>query len=159
MPKTIIITGASRGKYYGAWDHIAQAKNHTFAGIGEAIARYLLHEGNNVVVLARSTKPLEDLKAEYPNQVRVLAGDMADFSIASKAVEITEKEFRQIDGLIINHGMLPPVTRIVDTKLDEWKHNFDVNFFSAIAFVSPRSIRSRNETHDMTGSSSNTSPS
>lgn len=62
---------------------------------------------------------------------------MTDFSLADKAAELTIKEFGQIDGVVINHGMLLPVTRIVDSKLEEWKHHFDVNFLSAVAFVSP----------------------
>ncbi|MCJ1384137.1 hypothetical protein MMC17_007253 [Xylographa soralifera] len=116
MPKTIIVTGASRG-------------------IGQAIARYLLQQGNNVVILARSEQPLQELQAQHPKQVRALAGDMANFGLAAKAVELTYKEFGQIDGLIINHGVLTPVTRVVDSIPENWKHNFDVNFFSAVAFA------------------------
>ncbi|MCJ1281379.1 hypothetical protein MMC26_000698 [Xylographa opegraphella] len=116
MPKTIIITGASRG-------------------IGQAIARYLLQQGNNVVILARSEKPLQELQAQHPAQVRVLAGDMANFDLAAKAVELTNKEFGRIDGLIINHGVLAPVTQVVDSNPEHWKQNFDVNFFSAVAFA------------------------
>ena len=66
-----------------------------------------------------------------------MAGDMSDFSSGKKAVELTMKEFGQIDGLVLNHGMLPPVTRVVDSNTEEWRHNFDVNFFSCVAFVSP----------------------
>ena len=106
------------------------------AGIGLAVANYLLRDGNNVLVLSRSEKPLEDLRAQYPKQVRVLTGDMANFALAKEAVELTKKEFGQINGAIINHGCLPPVTRVVDSDPEAWKHNFDVNFFSAVAFVS-----------------------
>ncbi|MCJ1392022.1 hypothetical protein MMC18_004889 [Xylographa bjoerkii] len=116
MPKTIIVTGASRG-------------------IGLAIARYLLRQGNNVVVLARSENLLEELRTQYPKQVRVLAGDMANFALAKEAVELTKNEFGKINGLIINHGSLSPVKRVVDSDPKDWKHNFDVNFFSAVAFA------------------------
>ncbi|MCJ1316912.1 hypothetical protein MMC15_002233 [Xylographa vitiligo] len=116
MPKTIIITGASRG-------------------IGQAIARYLLQQGNNVVILARSEKPLLELQAQHPKQVRALVGDMANFDLAVEAVELTKREFGEIDGLIINHGTLTPVTQVVDSNPENWKHNFDVNFFSAVALA------------------------
>ena len=106
------------------------------AGIGLAIAEYLLREGNNVVVLARSKVPLEDLRSKYSEKVRVMAGDMADFSSGKKAAEFTMKEFGQIDGLVLNHGTLPPVTRVSDSNAEDWRHNFDVNFFSCVAFVS-----------------------
>ena len=61
---------------------------------------------------------------------------MANIGLAAEAVELTRREFGQIDGLIINHGVLAPVTRVVDSNPVNWKHNFDVNFFSAVAFVS-----------------------
>ena len=60
---------------------------------------------------------------------------MADFSLAQEAVDLTMKEFGQLDGLIINHGMLPPVSKIADSDVGAWKKSFDVNFFSAVAFV------------------------
>ena len=135
MAKTIIITGASRGKLREIQKEDGSAKS-TILGIGLAIARYLLHSGNNVVVLARSRAPLEELKDQYPKQVRVVTGDMADFSIAKRAAELATSEFGQIDGLVINHGLLSPVTRVADSKVEEWKKSFDINFFSAIELVS-----------------------
>lgn len=32
-------------------------------------------------------------------------------------------------------GGMDPVAKIADAKLDEWRRLFDVNFFSAVAFV------------------------
>jgi len=87
------------------------------------------------VTLARSEKLLEELRAQYPKQVRILAGDMANLGLAKEAVELTTKEFGQIDGVIINHGSLSPVTRVVDSNPEDWKHSFDVNFFGAVAFA------------------------
>jgi len=46
------------------------------------------------------------------------------------------KAFSTIDGLIINHGTLSPVKRIADSDPAEWRDLYDVNFFSAVAFVS-----------------------
>lgn len=60
---------------------------------------------------------------------------MADFSLGKKAVDLALREFGQLDGLIVNHGVLPPITRVADSKLDEWKYCFDINFFSAVAIV------------------------
>lgn len=60
--KVIILTGASRG-------------------IGLAIAQYLLKASHKVVLVARSSEPLEKLKVEYPGQVEYLAADLADFSV------------------------------------------------------------------------------
>lgn len=51
-------------------------------------------------------------------------------------MEATLEKFGQIDGLVLNHGTLEPVTRISDSDVGAWKRGFDVNFFSAVAWVS-----------------------
>ena len=50
-------------------------------------------------------------------------------------MELAVKSFSRIDSLIINHGTLSPVKRIADSTPEEWRSLFDVNFFSAVAFV------------------------
>ena len=67
--------------------------------------------------------------------MRILAGDLSDFSFAPKSVDIAKQEFGRLDGLIINHGVIDPVQRLRDANMDEWKQLFDVNFLSAVAFV------------------------
>lgn len=61
---------------------------------------------------------------------------MSNLSLAQKAVDFTIQEFGRMDGIVINHGILAPVNPVVDFNIEAWKHNFDVNFFSAVAFVS-----------------------
>ncbi|KAG6991025.1 sterol 24-C-methyltransferase [Physcia stellaris] len=116
MPKTIIVTGASKG-------------------IGLAVAQYLIEASNNVVVLARSGAALQELKAKHPTQVQAVAADLSDPAVAQSTVEATLEEFGQIDALVLNHGTLEPVTRISDSSVEAWKKGFDVNFFSAVAWV------------------------
>lgn len=88
-----------------------------------------------MTILARSEAPLRELQSQYPKQVQILAGDLSNFSLAQKAVDLTIQEFGQLDGLVINHGILPPVDHVRDSDVEAWKHNFDVNFFSGVAFV------------------------
>ena len=85
---------------------------------------------------ARNKAALDSFEAESPQQVRTVAGDMADLSLAPKIVQLAQKEFGQLDGLVINHGMLEPVQRIANWTAEEWKRHFDINFFSAVALVS-----------------------
>ncbi|KAJ5667858.1 uncharacterized protein N7477_006428 [Penicillium maclennaniae] len=116
--KTIIVTGASRG-------------------IGLAIARYLLSapQSHNVVVVARSVEPLQKLKEQYSKQVEVVNGDLADFSLAQKVVDTAIKAFGQLDGMVLNHGILGQVGTIATADLKEWQQGFDVNFISLVAFT------------------------
>ncbi|KAB8295984.1 hypothetical protein EYC80_008801 [Monilinia laxa] len=116
--RTIILTGASRG-------------------IGFAIAQKLLREKHNVVLVARTAGPMEELKKQYPEQVEVVVGDLSDFKIGPQAVDTTIKRFSKLDGLIVNHGTLSPVKRIADSTPEEWRTLFDINFFSALAFITP----------------------
>jgi hypothetical protein len=55
--------------------------------------------------------------------------------VGPKVVSAALNAFTHIDGLIINHGTLSPVTRVADANPEEWRTAFDVNFFSAVAFV------------------------
>jgi NADP-dependent 3-hydroxy acid dehydrogenase YdfG len=95
-----------------------------------------LHSSHNVVAVARSKAPLEELKSRYPQQVQFITGDLAQFNLAQETVDLTLKEFGKIDGLIINHGVLDPVATVGNSEPEAWKEAFDINFFSAIAFVS-----------------------
>ena len=105
-------------------------------GIGAAIAEFLLQNSHNVVLIARTEQPLEELRKRYPEQVSVLAGDLGDLSLAQKAVQSALEAFGKLDGLIVNHGMMDPVTKIETSDIEGWRKLFDVNFFSAVAFVS-----------------------
>lgn len=64
-----------------------------------------------------------------------LAGDLADFTLGKKVVDLAISKFGRLDGLIINHGVLNPVKRISETDAEEWRCAFDINVFSAIAMV------------------------
>ena len=105
-------------------------------GIGRAVAQFLITKSHNVIVTARGHQALQELQSLYPSQVRVLAGDMTDIALGQKAVDLAIQEFGQLDGLVINHGVLPPVTTVANSEIQLWKQNFDVNFFSAVTLVS-----------------------
>ena len=130
MAKTIIVTGASKG----ISDFIIRQPplSNRLTGIGLAITQYIIGQTQNVVIIARSKELLDKIRDEHPKQVRVLAGDMQDLSIAHESVVLAMKEFGQLDGVIINH----PVVRIEHCNPHDWSSLFAVNLFSAVAFVS-----------------------
>ncbi|KAK2732963.1 hypothetical protein FQN57_002332 [Myotisia sp. PD_48] len=118
MGKTIIVTGASRG-------------------LGWAIAECLLTAPQpcNVVAVARNGGPLQELKNKYGNLVEILPGDATDTPTAREAVALALKSYGRLDGLILNHGVLEPVTRLEQTDVEQWKKAYDVNLFSLVEFV------------------------
>ena len=85
--------------------------------------------------MARSKDALEKIRAEYPDQVKVVAGDLTDFSLGENAVDLATSTWRRLDGLIINHGVLDPVKRVSDCQVEDWRTSFDINVFSAVALV------------------------
>lgn len=117
--RVIIVTGASRG-------------------IGLAVSKFLLQKPQscNLVVVARSREPLESLQKESgAGRVEVLAGDLGDLSMGQKAVDLALSTWGRLDGVIINHGQVEPVQRVVDADMDAWRKSFDLNVFSYIAMV------------------------
>ncbi|TKX25672.1 oxidoreductase-like protein 14 [Elsinoe australis] len=115
-PKVIILTGASRG-------------------IGLAAAHFLLKQKHNLVVVARSKGPLDELKQQYGDQVQILTGDLSDLSMGQKALDLATSTWNRLDGLILNHGVLDPVKRVAQADPKEWRKAFDINFFSCVAAV------------------------
>lgn len=104
-------------------------------GIGLAVAHYLLKQQCRLVVTARSEAPLRKLQDDFPDQVQILAGSMADDSICKKAVELATSKWQGLDGLVINHAVLDPIGRVADADVDQWRKAYDVNFFSAVSLV------------------------
>lgn len=115
--KVIIITGASRGIGLSAAHKILSTPSH------------------RVLAIARSSEPLQTLQSQYPDRVQILSGDLSDFALGQKAVDLALLEWGQLDGVVINHGVLDPVKRIADTEAEEWRRAFDINAFSGIAMV------------------------
>lgn len=110
----------------------------SYPGIGLAIANFLLEgsEKHNLVVLGRNQEALREFEARAPSRVKPLAGDFSNLSLGQAAVDLALSTFGRIDGLIINHGTLGEVNRIVDCDLVNFRKTFDINFISAVALVS-----------------------
>ncbi|GAB1312165.1 Benzil reductase ((S)-benzoin forming) IRC24 [Madurella fahalii] len=114
--KVIIVTGASRG-------------------IGLAVAKSLLAASHQVVLVSRSAEQLQSLKDQFPSQVAYLAADMTVSDTAFRVTELAILTFGRIDGVVVNHGALSPMTRIEHASVEEWKQLYDANLFSALALA------------------------
>ena len=137
--KVVIVTGASRGKKRQS---TRESSVLTCAiGIGLAIVKELVLKNASLVILARNEEALKQIKDENPDQIRTLSGDLNDLFLPQQAVDLALKEFGQLDSVIVNHGTMDPVAKIEDSDIQDWKKLFDVNFFSAVAFVRLRLSR------------------
>ncbi len=110
MPKTMIITGASRG-------------------IGAAIAREALARGFNLVLNARSKDALNSLvnSLDASAGVAAVAGDVSEKEVCERMVDIAVDRFGGVDVLVNNAGILEPVGPLHAVDADEWMRNLMVN--------------------------------
>jgi NADP-dependent 3-hydroxy acid dehydrogenase YdfG len=87
--------------------------------------------------MSRTSAPLLALQTQYgSSRVEVLAGDMADFTLGPKAVELAIKKWGRLDAIVVNHGGLEPVKRVGDASVEEWRAAFDSGVFGGVGLVS-----------------------
>ena len=53
-------------------------------------------------------------------------------------MQAATKAFGKIDGIIVNHGVLDPLTKIAGGDAEAWRKSYDINFFSAVGLVRSR---------------------
>ena len=107
--------------------------------IGEGCARKFAKEGWNLILNARTVSKLEELKAElekeYGIQVYVLPFDVRDRKQAAAALEALPEEWKSIDVLINNAGLVIGVDKEFEGSLDEWDIMIDTNIRGLLAMT------------------------
>lgn len=110
--KIIFITGAS-------------------SGIGEGCARKFAMNGYRLILNSRSVEKLEavkkELEADYQADVYLLPFDVRDRQAAKAALDSLPSEWRGIDILINNAGLVIGVDKEHEGNLDEWDVVIDTN--------------------------------
>ncbi|MFI1771816.1 SDR family NAD(P)-dependent oxidoreductase [Thalassobellus citreus] len=106
MSKNIIITGTSRG-------------------IGFELVQLFSKAGHNVLALSRNEKPIENLKLD---NVTTFSFDLANSSNYTKVEEFINQNWKQVDVLINNAGMLvnKPFAEIT---MDDFEAVYKTNVF------------------------------
>jgi NAD(P)-dependent dehydrogenase (short-subunit alcohol dehydrogenase family) len=106
--KVIVITGAS-------------------LGIGADSARLFAREGAQLVLNARSEKPLADLVGELPTEAVPVAGDIGDPEVAQRLVDTATGHFGRIDGAFNNAGIGQDGNLLADVPEDVFDNVLRVN--------------------------------
>jgi NADP-dependent 3-hydroxy acid dehydrogenase YdfG len=121
--KVVVITGAS-------------------SGIGAATAELLAKNGAKLMLAARREDRLTDLVKKISAEggtASCLVTDVTDLDQVKALAEETIKHYGHIDVLVNNAGLMP-LSRLVETKVDEWNRMIDVNIkgvLNGIAAVLP----------------------
>jgi NADP-dependent 3-hydroxy acid dehydrogenase YdfG len=101
------------------------------SGIGEACARKFASQGANLILNARNMPKLVELKNEltekYAVQVYLLPFDVRDRNVVTSAIQSLSEEWKDIDILINNAGLVIGVDKEHEGNLDEWDIVIDTN--------------------------------
>ena len=109
------------------------------SGIGEGCARKFAKEGWNLILNARTVSKLEELKAEleggYGVRVYLLPFDVRDRKLAAASLESLPEEWKAIDVLVNNAGLVIGVDKEFEGSLDEWDIMIDTNIRGLLAMT------------------------
>lgn len=101
------------------------------SGIGEACARKFASQGANLILNARNMSKLIELKEEltkaYPIDVHLLPFDVRDRNVVENALRTLPDEWKAIDILINNAGLVIGVDKEFEGNTDEWDIVIDTN--------------------------------
>jgi NAD(P)-dependent dehydrogenase (short-subunit alcohol dehydrogenase family) len=101
------------------------------AGLGRDIAEGALSAGHRVVATARRVEVLDDLKARFPDTLRVTALDVTDEAACVAAVTFTLDAFGQLDVLVNNagYGQLVPFEQMSSA---DYRAQIETNLFGVV---------------------------
>lgn len=117
--KTILITGAT-------------------SGIGEACARKFAAMGSNLILNGRNEDKLECLKQELTAlgiEVLTLPFDVRDRQAMRQALDSLQGQWKAIDVLINNAGLVLGMDKEHEGSLDEWDVVIDTNIKALLAMT------------------------
>jgi malonyl-CoA reductase / 3-hydroxypropionate dehydrogenase (NADP+) len=113
------------------------------AGIGGQVARLLAIAGARVMLVARRTEQLDEMRTSIVREledigyfgagqrVQCLGGvDVADESTLGRAVDETVARFGRLDYLINNAGVAGAEQMVVDMGIDQWRTTLAANLVS-----------------------------
>lgn len=106
-------------------------------GIGKGIALRLAKEGHDLMLFGRDKSALEKVNSEVQSfgiQSEMFLGDAADIKFVNEAVNKIIKTYGRVDHLINNAGM-GILKKFVDSNLDEFKKQIDVNLYGVYNFT------------------------
>lgn len=101
------------------------------AGLGRDIAEAALAAGHRVVATARRVEALDDLRARYPDALKVTPLDVTDEVACIDAVRFTLDAFGQLDVLVNNagYGQLIPFEQMSPA---DYRAQIETNLFGVV---------------------------
>ncbi len=109
------------------------------SGIGEACAHKFASQGAKLILNGRNQEKLDNLKhkliAHYGIDILTLEFDVRDRNAAKTAIDSLPEEWKSIDILINNAGLVIGVDKEFEGDLDEWDIVIDTNIKGLLAMT------------------------
>jgi NAD(P)-dependent dehydrogenase (short-subunit alcohol dehydrogenase family) len=101
------------------------------SGLGYALARHVLEEGDRVVMGARTVGPMSELAGHFPGHALVVKLDVTDPDQRASAVQVCEDHFGSLD-VLVNSAGTDFWGAIEEQDEADYRATFEVNLFGAI---------------------------
>ncbi|MCS7296696.1 MAG: SDR family oxidoreductase [Bacteroidia bacterium] len=101
------------------------------SGIGEALARLFLEKGWGVIAQARREDRLQALAKLAPSRLLPHVGDVRQYEVCEKAVDLALSTFGRLDALIANAG-ISHRARVEEVSIEVLRTVMEVNFWGAV---------------------------
>lgn len=92
------------------------------SGLGLAVANALIHNGHEVILVARNESKLKEICAKQPQQASYICGDLSQESFVRYMVS---KLPENLSGAFINAGG-PPAKTTAETTLEDWDNAYNL---------------------------------
>lgn len=113
------------------------------SGIGEATTKMLAEKRAKLVIAARRTERLKQLKESLPfATIDYLSADVTNMEDVQKVADFALEKYGRIDVLYNNAGIMP-TGPLVEARRDEWQQMIDINIMgvlNGIAAVLPTMV-------------------
>jgi NAD(P)-dependent dehydrogenase (short-subunit alcohol dehydrogenase family) len=99
-------------------------------GLGAAIASWMGKDSAVVVLVARSRDGLDDVAHHVERlggTALVIPADVSDPIACQQIVDTALKQYKKIDALVNNAGVISPLADIAHADIDQWRYALEVN--------------------------------
>ncbi|MGB6408806.1 MAG: glucose 1-dehydrogenase [Planococcus donghaensis] len=107
-------------------------------GMGKEVVEQFLKQGSKVAAIDLHVDSLQELEAQYPEQLLVLQGNLTEEQSVAAAIKKTADKFGRIDVLANVAGIAQAATDIENVTLKDWERIMAIN--STAVFLTSRAV-------------------
>lgn len=86
--------------------------------------------------VSRTEADLKTLQQKYPGRFVYVVGDVSEAKTSEAVIDKTIDTFGHIDGIVLNAGVLEPVSPVANSSIDDWEQLYRINVFAPLCLAS-----------------------